>query len=144
MNMKTSARNHFSGRSTALKRDAVNNEIEVALAGGKKLAAIITHESTGELGLCLQAKVFALVKSPSIIVMTRAASAKFSARNHLSGIVSRLQPGTVNTGVVIALPAGGSIAAIITHESAATLGLVLGSPATGMFNASRMVIGVSD
>lgn len=144
MNMKTSARNHFSGRVTALKRGAINDEIEVALAGGQKLVAIITRESTEELGLCLQAEVFALVKSSSIIVMTNAAGAKFSARNQLSGIVSRLQPGAVNTEVVIALPAGSSLAAIITHESAATLGLEVGSPATGMFKASSVIIGVSD
>ena len=143
MNMKTSARNHFSGRVTALKRGAVNDEIEVEIAGGQKLVAIITHESTEALELRLQAEVFALVKSSSIIVMTDMANAKFSARNQLTGIVSRLQPGAVNTEVVIALPSGGSMAAIITHESALALGLTIGGTATGLFKASSVILGIA-
>ena len=143
INMKTSARNHFSGKVTALKRGAVNDEIEVEVAGGQKIVAIITHESTEALGLCLQADVFALVKSSSIIIVTDAAGAKFSARNQLTGIVSRLQPGAVNTEVVIGLPEDGSIAAIITHESASRLGLNVGSAATGIFKASSVILGIS-
>ena len=143
MNMKTSARNHFSGRVTALKRGAVNDEIEVEIAGGQKLVAIITHESTEALELRLQAEVFALVKSSSIIVMTDMANAKFSARNQLTGIVSRLLPGAVNIEVVIALPGGGSLAAIITQESASALGLAVGVATTGIFKASSVILGVS-
>ena len=143
MNMKTSARNHFSGRVTALKRGAVNDEIEVEIAGGQKLVAIITHESTEALELRLQAEVFALVKSSSIIVMTDMANAKFSARNQLTGIVSRLLPGAVNTEVVIALPGGGSLAAIITQESASALGLTIGGTATGLFKASSVILGIA-
>ena len=143
MNMKTSARNHFSGKVTALKRGAVNDEIEVEIAGGQKLVAVITHESTEALRLCLQADVFALIKSSSIIVMTDIANTKFSARNQLTGIVSRLQPGAVNTEVVMTLPGSGSIAAIITQESALALGLVVGDMATGIFKASSVILGVS-
>lgn len=143
MNMKTSARNHFSGRVSALTRGAVNDEVEIELAGGQTLVAVITHESTETLGLCLQAEVFALVKSSSVVVMTDAASAKFSARNQLAGTVSRLQPGAVNTEVVIELPGGGSLAAVITCYSASTLGLAVGSPATAMFKASSVIVGVS-
>ena len=143
MTMKTSARNHFSGKVTALRRGAVNDEVEVALAGGQRLVAIITHESTQALGLCLQADVFALVKSSSIIVVTEAAGAAFSARNQLTGIISRLQPGAVNTEVVIELPGGASIAAIITQESASRLGLAVGAAATGLFKASSVILGVS-
>ena len=143
MTMKTSARNHFSGKVTALRRGAVNDEIEVAVAGGQRLVATITHESTQALGLCLQADVFALVKSSSIIVVTEAAGAAFSARNQLTGIISRLQPGAVNTEVVIELPGGASVAAIITQESASRLGLAVGAAATGLFKASSVILGVS-
>ncbi|MBC7445285.1 MAG: TOBE domain-containing protein [Polaromonas sp.] len=144
MHMKTSARNHFSGQVTALRRGAVNDEVEVTVAGGQRVVAIITCESTQALGLCLQADVFALVKSSSVIVVANAAGAKFSARNQLSGIISRLQPGVVNTEVVIGLPGGGSLAAIITHESAVVLGLAVGGAATGIFKASSVILGISD
>lgn len=141
-NMKTSARNHFSGKVTGLKRGAVNDEVEVEVAGGQKLIAIITHESSEALNLCLHADVFALVKSSSIIVMTDVAGARLSARNQLTGIISRLQPGAVNTEVVIKLPGGILMAAIITDQSALALGLKVGGIATGIFKASSVILGV--
>lgn len=140
--MKTSARNQFLGRVTALQRGAVNDELELEIAGGQKIVAIITYESTDELGLCLGAPAFALVKSSSIIVITDDAGAKFSARNRLSGTIARLQPGAVNTEVVIELAAGSAIAAIITNDSANALGLKVGDPAAGLFKASSVIVGI--
>lgn len=143
MGMQTSARNQFTGSVTAIKRGAVNDEVALRIAGGLKLVAIITHESTEALGLCLGAEVFALVKSSSVMVVTEAANAKFSARNQLAGTVSRLQPGAVNTEVVIELPGGGMLAAIVTRESVATLDLAIGTRATAMFKASSVILGIS-
>ena len=141
MNMKTSARNQFAGRVTAVKRGAVNDEIELEVVGGHKLVAIITHESTEALGLCVDAQVFALVKSSSIVVVTDDGSgAKFSARNQLSGMVARVQPGAVNSEVVIELTGGGTMAAIITQESVAALGLAAGVQAMGIFKASSVIL----
>ena len=144
MNMKTSARNQFAGKITAVKRGAVNAEIELEIASGHKLVAIITHESTEALGLCVGAEVLALVKSSSIIVVTGdGRNTKFSARNKLSGMVSRVKPGAVNTEVVIELTGCGTMAAIITQESVAALGLVAGAHAMGIFKASSVILAAS-
>lgn len=143
LNMKTSARNQFLGKVTAIRPGAVNDEIALEVAAGQHIVAIITHESTLELGLAPGAEVFALVKSSSIIVATDLAGAKFSARNQLSGTVARIQPGAVNTEVVIELPGAMALAAIITHESAVSLGLKVGANATGMFKASSVILGVA-
>lgn len=142
MNMKTSARNQFLGKVTNVKRGAVNDEIELEVVGGQKIVAIITHESTEGLGLCPGAEAFALVKSSSIIVVTDDEGAKFSARNQLCGVISRIQAGAVNTEVVIELTGGGAIAAIITNESANALGLAIGAKATGVFKASSVILGI--
>jgi molybdate transport system regulatory protein len=56
--------------------------------------------------------------------------------------VSRLTPGAVNTEVVLDLAGGGSIAAIITNESARSLDLAEGRTATAMFKASSVIVGV--
>jgi len=143
MSMKTSARNQFAGKVRSVNRGAVNDEIGLEIAGGQPLVAVITHESTQALGLCPGADVFALVKSSSVIVITSDDGAKFSARNQLSGTISRVVPGVVNTEVVIELPDGGSIAAIITQESASALGLVPGANATGIFKASSVILATS-
>lgn len=140
--MKTSARNQFFGTVTRVKQGAVNDEIELEIAGGQTIVAIVTRESAESLGLDKGAQAFALIKSSSVIIMTDAEGAKFSARNRLSGTVSRLVPGAVNTEVVIDLPGGSSVAAIITNESATVLELKEGDAATAMFKASSVIVGV--
>jgi len=142
LNMKTSARNQFFGSVSRVRPGAVNDEIEIDIAGGHPLVAIVTHESTASLGLAVGTQAFALVKASSIILMTDAEGARFSARNRLEGTVARLTPGAVNTEVVLDLAGGGSIAAIITNDSARALELAEGKTATAMFKASSVIVGV--
>lgn len=142
LNMKTSARNQFFGTVTRVQPGAVNDEVELDIAGGNKIVAIVTHDSTESLGLRPGGQAFALVKASSVILLTDAGGARFSARNRLEGTVSRLVPGAVNSEVVIALPGGGSIAAIITNASAEALELREGATATAMFKASSVIVGV--
>ncbi|TXH81892.1 TOBE domain-containing protein [Thauera aminoaromatica] len=142
MSMKTSARNQFLGKVTEVKRGSVNDEVELEVAGGHRIVAIVTHGSAEGLSLQPGAEAFALIKSSSIIVVTADEGARFSARNRLSGTVSRVQPGAVNTEVVIDLPGGGAVAAIVTNESSNALGLAVGKPASAIFKASSVIVGV--
>ena len=141
ISMKTSARNHFVGPVTRVQPGAVNDEIEIEVAGGHHIVAIVTHESAENLGLQVGAQAFALVKASSIVIVTDADGAKFSARNRLTGKISRLVPGAVNTEVVIDLTGGGSVAAIITNESSSALALAEGATATALFKASSVIVG---
>lgn len=140
--MKTSARNQFRGKVASLKRGEVNDEVELDVFGGERIVAVVTHESAGDLGLTPGAEAFALVKASSVIIVAGAEGARFSARNRFEGTVSRIQKGAVNTEVVLALPGGGSIAAVITNESAAVLDLAEGKPARAIFKASSVILGV--
>lgn len=139
--MKTSARNHFSGPVSRIQRGSVNDEIEIQAAGGHSIVAIVTHESAEGLALTVGEQAFALVKASSIVIVTDAGEARFSARNRLTGTVSRLVPGAVNTEVVIDLPGGCTVAAIITNESSTALELAVGSTATAIFKASSVIVG---
>jgi molybdate transport system regulatory protein len=142
MSMRTSARNQFAGTVARITRGAVNDEVELAVAGGQVIVAIVTHESVDNLGLQLGSEAFALVKSSSIILVTQDDSARYSARNRLSGAVARVEAGAVNTEVVIDLPGGGSVAAIVTRESSESMGLAVGTQASAIFKASSVIIGV--
>jgi molybdate transport system regulatory protein len=140
--MKTSARNQFSGTVKAVRSGAINDEIELDVAGGQTIVATVTRESRTELGLEVGAKAFALIKASSIILMTDAGDVRLSARNQLAGKVTRVVPGAVNTEVVLELAGGGMVAAIITNESAKSLGLATGSAATAIFKAGSVIVGV--
>jgi molybdate transport system regulatory protein len=142
LNMKTSARNQFFGTVSRVRPGAVNDEIELDIAGGQQLVAIVTRESTESLGLQPGRQAFALIKSSSVILVTQAEGARFSARNQLQGTISRLTPGAVNTEVVLDLAGGGTVAAVITNDSALTLELAEGKAATAMFKASSVIVGV--
>jgi molybdate transport system regulatory protein len=141
MKMKTSARNQFSGKIVALKRGAVNDEVALEIMGGQFIVATITHDSCDNLGLDIGVEAFALIKASAVIVATEMAGARISARNQLAGTVVRLQEGAVNSEVVIELPGGGTIAAIVTREGGHTLGLAVGEPAVAIFKASSVIIG---
>lgn len=140
--MKTSARNHFEGTVTGLKTGAVNDEVVIDTGSGLKIVAIVTHESAAALGLAVGEPAFALIKASSVIVVADEGSARFSTRNRLAGTVVRVQPGAVNTEVVIELAGGAGVAAIVTNDSAERLGLAVGTPATAIFKASSVIVGV--
>ena len=144
MGMRTSARNQFAGTVTRMQRGAVNDEIELAVAGGHAIVAIVTHESVDNLGLAVGSEAFALVKSSSIILVTDDGDggARYSARNRLAGAIARIEPGAVNTEVVIDLAGGGTVAAIVTRESCEAMGLAVGGRAAAIFKASSVIIGV--
>lgn len=142
ISMKTSARNQFSGKVLSVKRGSVNDEVVLAVAGGQHIVAIVTQESTDELGLRPGAEAFALIEASSVILVTEAHDARFSARNQIAGHIARIKPGTVNTEVVLALPGGGTLVATITNDSAATLQLQEGGAAMAIFKASAVILAV--
>jgi molybdopterin-binding protein len=74
--------------------------------------------------------------------MTGGGSMRTSARNTLKGKVKRLTEGAVNTEVVIELPGGLEVVAIITKHSAESLGLAVGKEAYAVIKASDVMIGV--
>ncbi len=83
--MNVSARNVFTGQITALVDGAVNAEVELTMAGGDKIVAIVTEGSVKSLGLAVGKDVVAYVKAPWVMVLTGEANVRFSARNQLTG-----------------------------------------------------------
>lgn len=63
-----------------------------------------------------------------------------SARNHFDGQVSALKPGAVNDEITLRVDAGLEIVAIVTHGSAAALGLAAGKPAFALVKASSVIV----
>lgn len=64
-----------------------------------------------------------------------------SARNHLSGRISRVTTGAVNDEVELELSGGGKIVAVVTHESTERMGLAEGGRAIALIKASSVIVG---
>lgn len=141
LNMKTSARNQFSGIVTAMKTGAVNDEIELTLGKNTRIIAIVTRQSAESLGLSIGIQAFALIKASSIIIASDLEGARLSARNQLAGTIVSVTPGAVNAEVVLEIEDGGTIAAIVTNPSVESLGFEVGKPAIAIFKASSVILG---
>lgn len=67
---------------------------------------------------------------------------KLSARNQLEGVVKSVAHGAVNSEVVIELPVGTLVVAVVTKSSAESLGLEPGDKAYAVIKASNVMVGI--
>ena len=65
---RISARNQLKGTVTQIKPGAVNSEVELALEGGETIAATLSNESVGTLGLKKGSTATAVFKAGSVIL----------------------------------------------------------------------------
>ena len=65
---------------------------------------------------------------------------KTSARNQFAGTVVALREGQVDFEVRLRLDSQSEIAAVITHDSAAALGLAIGSELTALVKSSSVLV----
>ena len=141
--MNVSARNKLQGTISTVNHGPVNTEIVLDLTGGDKLVAVVTTESAKTLALNPGKSAVGLVKAPSVTLVTDAADYRFSARNQFQGAVTQVIKGAVNSEVLLRLPGGSVISAIVTNEAVAELHLAAGTSATALIKASQVVVGVA-
>jgi len=138
--MSVSARNQLSGKVSAVASGAVNDEVELTLAGGARLVAIVTHSSQQALGLVAGKEAVALIKAPWVTLASEDCGLKFSARNQFAGSVSQVTEGAVNATVHIKTDAGFELVAVITNESQHEMKLAAGSRVIALIKASAILL----
>ena len=139
LSVSTSARNQFVGQVALLRQSKLSVEVVIALDAHVRIAAGVTSDSARVLGLVVGSPVLALVKASSVMLGVGDGLIT-SARNHLSGTVSRVVAGPINAEVTLALAEGRSVTAGITRESLDRLGLTKGKPASALFKASSVIL----
>jgi molybdate transport system regulatory protein len=143
LSMRTSARNQLQGKVLEIKRGVVGAQVTLALSDKEQLVAVITNDSVDTLGLTEGREVYALIKA-SFVTLTPADDCfRTSARNRLTGTISAVRNGPVNSEVVLDLDGGKTIAAVITRESVQTLGLATGERAAALIKAAHVILGVA-
>jgi molybdate transport system regulatory protein len=137
----TSARNQFPGTITTLNQGMVNTEVILDIGGGSSITAVITNTSASSLDLKVGSQVIALFKATWVIISIDT-QLRTSARNSFKGVIKSAKPGAVNAEIIVELPGGQTIAAIVTNESHDTLGLKVGLEVTALVKSSHVIIGV--
>ena len=136
--VRSSARNQFAGTVLQLRQSKVSVEVAVALDERTQIVAGVTRESAEALHLAVGSPLLALVKASSVLLAC--SDVQTSARNHLTGTVSRIVAGPISAEVTLALPAGRSVTAGITRESLERLALARGQTASALFKASSVIL----
>lgn len=139
--MQSSARNQFPGTVSHISHGVVTDEVQIRTEHNAQLVATITHGSAVGLGIQAGSQVIAMIKAPSVIVVTDAEGMRFSARNQLTGQITMVKQGSVNTEVCIDAQ-GLQVVAMVTNDSAEHLNLAVGTAATALFKASQVVLAV--
>jgi molybdate transport system regulatory protein len=137
--VRTSARNQFVGNVAALRESTVSSEVAILLDANTQIVAGVTRESAQALGLAVGSPVLALVKASSVLLVA-GEGMPTSARNHLTGTVSRIAAGAISAEVTLALPGGRTVTAAITRDSLERLGLAQGRSASALFKASSVIL----
>ena len=142
MRMKSTARNQFAGAVTRVQAGPVSTEVTIGLKGGQEIVATMTAAAAKRLKLKNGVEAVALVKASSIVLMTDFGGYRLSARNQLEGTISRIDKGAVSSLVVVTLPGGAAVSATITNDALEALALKVGQPATAVFKAYSVIVGV--
>lgn len=139
---KTSARNSFFGKVTAIMQGDIQTWVEIVTISGHTIATIITNDSLMRLGLHEGRLVTAEVKAPWIILHKGEGEPECSAENRLNGVIQRKNAGVINTEFAIAITGGIELCAIASTNHAQQLGLQVGDPIWAVFNSSSVVLRV--
>ena len=140
--VKTSARNQIFGSIIAIQAGAVNAEVVVKLKGGEQVITTVTLTSLSDLGLQIGGDAVLLINSADITLVVESNPNRFSARNCLSGSVLRVQQDEVSAEVIVLLPGGETLVAMITPQSVKSLKLMPGIIVWVMFKSNTPVLGV--
>ena len=121
-----------------------NDEIQLALAGGERIVALITSERSLTMRLEIGRDAIALIRASSVILTTdNTDGLKLSARNLLSGTIKDLHMDLVNAEVVIALKGQDTLGRNCHYPAAKELELTVGKTVNAIFKATDVILGVA-
>jgi molybdate transport system regulatory protein len=142
LSMKTTARNQFAGRISAIESGPVTTQVTVTLAGAQDIVATMTTSAATRLKLEPGKEAIALVKSSAVVLVADFAGYQLSARNQFAGSISRIERGAVSSLVILTLPGGAHLTASVTNDAVDALALAVGQACTAVFKAYSVMLAV--
>ena len=138
--MKTSSRNAYVGKITAIILGGLNDEVELSLATGEKIYGQLAHASSDRLGLAVGKEAMALVKATEILLVNDNDDYEVCCRNQFTGKVLKLVRGFVNDEVILQTPSGFELSATVSLEGLNRLRVERGATVTAAFKSSNVII----
>lgn len=141
-NRKTSARNSFYGKITAIQKAEIQTLVEVVTMSGNRITAIITNGSLARLGLRPGMLVTAEVKAPWIQLCRNKSAPDCSADNIFQGTVCQITKNRATAEIVVRLPDETELCAIITEKTRKQMCIQHQDPLWAFFDAFAVVLQV--
>ena len=140
---KTSARNSFFGKISAIEKGDVLSRVEVATIDGFCVTTTITNSSLLTLGLKKSRLVTCEVKAPLVILQNVGKQTSASTADNLfSGVITHINKGQIHTEYLVKLSEMTELCSITTTESFRQLNLKEGDPVQAMFNSFVAVLNI--
>jgi len=136
---KTSARNAFFGKVTAIRAGDVVSEVELATLGGYTVVSVVTNDSVADLDLKPGVFATATIKAPWIILAKGQAA---SARNKFFGRVVQIVRGAVVSEVILELDDGTRLCSLVTDQSVSDLNIAAGDGIWAICKAFAVILNV--
>lgn len=136
--MIISARNQIKGKVESVQEGAVNALVALRADSGERITATISLAAVRELGLVPGKQAAAVIKATEVMIAL--GELKISARNQLSGEISAIDKGAVNSIVTLTTDKGNKISATISNAAVSELGLVPGMKAKAVIKATSVLI----
>jgi molybdate transport system regulatory protein len=137
---KSSARNTFFGKISALHQGDIQAKVELVTMGGDRVTAVITNDSLARLGLKRGSLITAEVKAPSVVLQKGDEEPKCTAENKFRGIMARITRGQVTTEYVVQITDGTELCALATNDSSRRLDLKEKDPVWALFSSFSVVL----
>jgi molybdate transport system regulatory protein len=137
---KTSARNTFFGKISAIQQGDIQAKVELVTIGGDQVSAMITNDSLARLGLKPGMLITAEVKAPWVVLQQGAEEPKCTAENKFRGTIDRINQGQVTTEYVVRIADGTELCSLVTGEGGSRLDLHKDDPVWAMFNSFSVVL----
>lgn len=137
---KTSARNTFFGKVSAIQQGDIQTKVELTTIRGDQITAVITNDSLARLGLRPEMLLSAEVKAPWVVLQTGREEPKCTAENKFQGIIARVNKGQVATEYTVRIADGTELCSLVTSENSSLLDLKENDPVWAMFNSFSVVL----
>jgi len=139
---KTSARNAFFGKISALHSGEVQTQVELTTMGGQRVTSVITRDSEDRLGLRRGRLVTAEIKATSVMLERSTTEPRCSAENRFLGTVTRLIEGKVTTECVVRIASDLEVCAVISAVACRRLAPEVGVSVWVLFSSFAVVLRV--
>jgi molybdate transport system regulatory protein len=137
---KTSARNSFFGKITAIKKGDIQAKVDMITLGEDRIIAMITNDSLARLGLKAGKLITAEVKAPWVILQKGEAVAECTAENRFRGTITQIIRGRVTTEYVVQIADGTELCSLVSSELGRRLDLLPNDMVWALFNCFAVVL----